>query len=296
MINEPKVPQYLTKNELYEEFGRHPRTLTKDITKAIARGDQELLALAQLHTKTGRIIEATEVNSNTWKELSDEGENPAWYFSPEFVEIVRQRNSKKPQRRTRPVNQESATDNKTGATHDNSFDENRGSEPALPSDAGARAVVLEHLQFQSLKHANENKELMGRILKLVETNQQLQSQTNSLFNQFQVALQDGVISSVIVPTKQNTTQRDTSPGTKSSTQDSVIVVEEKVVATSKSKPAKTTKQKRKSPKAKTSRVQSGTAKKTSGKKKVKPKTKAKVLRAPEKRKGFLNRLFGNSNG
>jgi hypothetical protein len=296
MINEPKVPQYLTKNELYEEFGRHPRTLTKDITKAIARGDQELLALAQLHTKTGRIIEATEVNSNTWKELSDEGENPAWYFSPEFVEIVRQRNSKKPQRRTRPVNQESATDNKTGATHDNSFDENRGSEPALPSDAGARAVVLEHLQFQSLKHANENKELMGRILKLVETNQQLQSQTNSLFNQFQVALQEGVISSAVVPAKQNTTQRETAPSTKSSTQDSVIVVEEKVVATTKSKPVKTTKQKRKSPKAKTSRVKSGAAKKTSGKKNVKPRTKAKVPKAPQKRKGFLNRLFGNSNG
>ena len=104
MNHEPTVTQYLTKNELYEEFGRHPRTITKDITKAIARGDQELLSLAQLHTKNGRIIEATEATSTTWKELSDEGENPAWYFSPEFVEIVRKRNSKQqPRRRNKPT-------------------------------------------------------------------------------------------------------------------------------------------------------------------------------------------------
>ena len=298
MNHEPTVTQYLTKNELYEEFGRHPRTITKDITKAIARGDQELLSLAQLHTKNGRIIEATAATSTTWKKLSDEGENPAWYFSPEFVEIVRQRNSKQqPRRRNKPTHQAPKSAEKNVDADSVSFERNRGAEPILPDDPSARAIVLEHLQFQSLKHASENKELMDRILKLVETNQQLQSQTNSLFNQFQVALQEGVISSAMVPTKGDSSKPTQSQATPAAPNQDVIVVEDNVVAqsTSKRKPKKNTKRKTKSIQTKASRTKTGTAKKASGKKKSKIAKTTKAAKPTKQRKGFFNRLF-SSNG
>jgi len=299
MNHEPTVTQYLTKNELYEEFGRHPRTITKDITKAIATGDQELLLLAQLHTKNGSIIEATEVTPNTWKELSDKGENPAWYFSPQFVEIVRNRTTKnRSPRRTQARPTEGPT---TGKTQDSANTNSRPTEssknagPILPSDPSVRAIVLEHLQFQSFQHTNENKELMDRILKLVETNQQLQSQTNALFNQFQVALQEGAISNSPSPVA-NVAPQPAEP--KKEPADSVIVVEETEEAASPVK-VKTQKAKSKS-KAKpdkvvaSSRAKTNTKKRSTTKKKTASKKKTKPAKAPQKKSGFLGRLFGNN--
>jgi hypothetical protein len=305
MNHEPTVTQYLTKNELYDEFGRHPRTITKDITKAIATGDQELLLLAQLHTKNGKIIEATDVTSNTWKELSNEGENPAWYFSPQFVEIVRSRNAKhRSPRRTQPrPTEEPSREKVQGSTNANSpqHESSKGEGPELPSDPSLRAIVLEHLQFQSYQHINENKELMDRILKLVETNQQLQSQTNALFNQFQVALQEGTISNSPTPVANVAPQPTKTTEPKKAPENTVIVVEETEKNEETSSPVKAeTKKAKGKAKAKPEKVvvrssaKASTKKKNRTKKKAPSKKKASPAKAPRKKSGFLGRLFGNN--
>jgi hypothetical protein len=81
-------------------------------------------------------------------------------------------------------------------------DEAAGEPPRLPSDPAVRAVVLEHLHYSDRKHIAEIKQLTDRVLQVVETNQQLQGQTNTLYNQFQDALkQSGGLKALVVGTE-----------------------------------------------------------------------------------------------
>lgn len=178
---------YLSKSDIYEKFGRHPRTLTKDINKAIATQDTELLSLAQLRTKDSRVIPGTEVSPNTWKELSDNGENPGWYFLPDFHELVVLRTQRTRKGRPEPQSQKpsEATQKEIGG------DPDQKSIP-LPEDAEVRAIVLEQLHFNNLQHEQEKKNLTNRVLELVENNQELQKQTNTLIQKFQQLLPESV--------------------------------------------------------------------------------------------------------
>ncbi|MCG8448956.1 MAG: hypothetical protein MI725_05175 [Pirellulales bacterium] len=155
----------------------------------MASDDQELLALCRIKTKDGLVQEGIELTTDRFKSIADKGLNPTWYLLPEFVEKVVQRKSN-----VSPAQAES-TESKSTNTPDretNSIEQSTqpatGTDrPSLPADPVVRATVLEHLHFNDQEHARETKEIMGRILQLVETNQELQKQSNLLFKQFQEA-------------------------------------------------------------------------------------------------------------
>lgn len=176
--------QYLTKTEIHEQYDRHPRTLTGDVNRAIASDDRELLALCQLRTKDGTVIEGVDVKPDTWQRLSSQGENPTWYFLPEFVDVIRTR--KKRHRKNNKNNRRgppsrNAGENPSGISSKDS--DNELPKPPFPDDPAIRAIVLEHLHFVEQEHKAANKKLTDKILELVENTQKLQAQTNILVHE-----------------------------------------------------------------------------------------------------------------
>jgi len=180
---------YLTKRQAHQKLGRHRRTLTDDISKALATADQELLALCRIKTKDGLVQEGIELTTDRFKSIADKGLNPTWYLLPEFVEKVVQRKSSASSTQSESTEPKSTnTPDREANSVEQSTQPTTGTDrPTLPADPVVRATVLEHLHFNDQQHARETKEIMGRILQLVETNQELQKQSNLLFKQFQEA-------------------------------------------------------------------------------------------------------------
>ncbi len=181
---------FLTKQEIQDQYGRHRRTLTEDVRKALVKEDKELLSLLRVHTQGDKVREGTELSADSLKEFTSQRLNPTVYLHPDFVEKVLQRkkatSSTKPNPTPKPSKQ-AAQQSSTNETASSAPSQ----EPPLPEDPQIRSIVLEHLHYSDRKHQEENKDLMDRILQVVETNQELQGQTNSLFNQFQNVLQEG---------------------------------------------------------------------------------------------------------
>ena len=84
---------------------------------------------------------------------------------------------------------------------------------ALPSDPTVKAVVLEHLHHNNQRHDKAHKKLTDRVLGLVETNQELQRQTNALMNTLQELIKDrglGAGVSMSSPARQEQTSKPAS--------------------------------------------------------------------------------------
>lgn len=277
---EPTLDGFLSKQEIYDRFGRHRRTLTKDIRNAFAQDDTELLSLVRVQTQDGKVREGTELSAGSLKELTAERLNPTIYLHPDFVEKVIQRKRQaspriKPETAQGTPKQpnQSATVPKSPSGPDDG--------PPLPDDPDARRIVLEHLHFHERRHREEASELMDRILQVVETNQKLQGQTNQLMNQFQDVLKEGGgLTNMIAPARRHgSTPQPTvgeEPQQPSTTSASVVD------ATVRAKPT---------PKRKTSPAKRKPTPKKSSQRKRTPKKPATRKKTPAKKKSIWKRDF-----
>lgn len=180
---------YLTKRTAENRFGRHRRTLTDDISKALISGDEELLSLCRIRTKEGRVQEARGLSPDDIKSLVANGENPIWYILPEFVETVVKR---KAALRGEPEEEaeEEITEEPVPIDSAPTREQAAPAEPSdiianLPKDAEERARMLQALYLDAMRARDEERQRNEKIFSLIETIPKQQEQTNVLLREFQ---------------------------------------------------------------------------------------------------------------
>ncbi len=183
---------FVNKRDAVELFNRSHRSLSRDITTALRLKDEKTLQHFRLQTQDGQVREGTEITIEILDKLRDAKQVPTWWADRDYLHKRYGLRGEEPQRTA----EKEAKVNSDPERRE--FSKQRPSDTlsdfgtlALPDDPELRATVLEHLHHNDQHHARDTKEMMDRILQLVETNQQLQSQTNTLFNQFQETLKEG---------------------------------------------------------------------------------------------------------
>lgn len=79
------IPDYLTKKEVEEQYGRSYRSLTRDFSTAVRLRDETVLVHLKLQTEDGVIRPGTEVTLEQIQELSNTGLSPTWYVEGEWA-------------------------------------------------------------------------------------------------------------------------------------------------------------------------------------------------------------------
>ncbi|MEM9354713.1 MAG: hypothetical protein AAGB04_00740 [Pseudomonadota bacterium] len=184
---------YYTKSQLSQRHGRHTRTLGKDISGAVSRRDQELLALLRLQVSPGgQVLEGAKVTSAKVKQLKTKS-TLTWYAKDEFVERVLQR---KPQRRLKeeastpkyqpPVDSAAKSEQSEAPTSAANVDNIIA---ALPADAAEKARMLEQLYRQASTElvqaraiSADFKAVFGDFKEVVNKQADGQQQNNKLLN------------------------------------------------------------------------------------------------------------------
>lgn len=183
--------EWCTKKQASKVIGRTERTVSRVVRDAVENRVEEILENLKLVYASGQEIPGSEVTRDLLAKNEKEGSRTRWYFLTAWWrdEYVLRINSEEDAEAESP---EAA--NATGVKPENrgpGHNSTPGKPPPLPVDPATRAVVLEHLHYSDRKHAAELRELTDRVLQVVETNQQLQGQSNTLYNQFQDALNLG---------------------------------------------------------------------------------------------------------
>ncbi len=202
---------YLTKAQIHRQFGRHPRTLTKDVTKAVTTHDKELMSLCRLELKKSKtIVEGVElIEEDKRDQYKDDGENPQFYFLPEFIEAVEQRQRDSGPLKNDVIETPSVSSNKGHSPHadynrsiprrstpkiktkepkeDGAFDP-RSKLPPLPQDAVERASLLEALYLNVVTDLKEEKDQSRELFEVITSIPALQEQNNILLKGLQEKL------------------------------------------------------------------------------------------------------------
>lgn len=182
--------EWCTKKQASKLIGRTERTVSRVVRDAVENRAEDILANLKLVYASGKEILGPEVTRDLLAKNEEEGSRTRWFFRTTWWQ-----DEYAPR-----INSESNHDSEASATETAAAQADRkgtgqsnppGAPPSLPVDPITRAVVLEHLHFNDKKHAAELRELTDRVLQVVETNQQLQGQTNTLYNQFQDAMTVG---------------------------------------------------------------------------------------------------------
>ncbi len=183
---------FVNKRNAVEHFNRSHRSLSRDITTAVRLGDEEILKHFRLQTQDGQVREGTGVTIDVLDELRDAGQVPTWWAERNYLLQRYGLRGEESSAASEKNNSTSAGSARPQSTEQPFADTDSGyTKPQLPIDPELRAIVLEHLHYAKEQHDRDTKELTNRILQVVETNQQLQGQTNTLFNEFQEALKKG---------------------------------------------------------------------------------------------------------
>jgi hypothetical protein len=187
--------EWCTKKQAAKMILRTERTVSRVVRDAVAKRDVDVLVNLKLVYANGDEVAGPDVTVELLAKNEQEGSRTRWFFrrawwQDDFAQRIND-----------------GTDGDNAEVNDPSRleAEARGVEqielgvpPTLPVDPSLRAVVLEHLHYSDRKHASEIRQLTERVLQVVETNQQLQGQTNTLYNHFQETLkQSGGLRSLI---------------------------------------------------------------------------------------------------
>jgi hypothetical protein len=183
--------EWCTKKQVSKVIDRTERTVSRIIRDAIDTRTDDILSNVKLVYANGKEILGPDVTRDLVGKNEEEGSRTRWFFRMSWWR----------DEYAARINTEADPDSELGGSADGGEPGNAkrgpgpsatpGTPPPLPSDPSIRAVVLEHLHHNDQKHAAELRELTTRVLQVVETNQQLQGQTNTLFNQFQDAMSVG---------------------------------------------------------------------------------------------------------
>jgi hypothetical protein len=171
-------------------IGRTERTVSRVVRDAVDNRTADILANLKLVYADGREILGPDVTRNLVARNEEEGSRTRWFFRTSWWrdEYAVRINS---EAELEPEGYGSAAGDDRTAKRGAGPSPLPESRPPMPTDSMIRAVVLEHLHHNDQKHAAELREMTDRVLQVVETNQQLQGQTNALFNQFQDAMSVG---------------------------------------------------------------------------------------------------------
>ena len=77
------IPGFLTKKEVEEHYGRSHRSITRDFSAAVRRGDAKVLTHLKLQTEDGTVRAGTEATLDQIQEWSNQGLAPTWYVEGE---------------------------------------------------------------------------------------------------------------------------------------------------------------------------------------------------------------------
>jgi len=178
---------FINKRDAAELFNRFHRSLSRDISTAVRTRDVEALQHFRLQTQDSEVREGTEVTIEILDQLRDAGQVPTWWGEQDYLHQKYGLRGEETPNHHEASATASRPDSSPRSTHASADSD----ELTLPSNPELRAIVLEHLHHNDQQHARDTKAMMDRILQLIETNQQLQAQTNALFNQFQETLKEG---------------------------------------------------------------------------------------------------------
>lgn len=222
--------EWSTKKQTAKMISRTERTVSQVVRDAVDKRSDDILANLKLVYANGVEVPGPEVTVELLAKNEQVGSRTRWFFRrawwrDEFALRINDSSYVD----TEPASDEAGQvepAQKRGVA-----DELLGDRPALPSDPSVRAIVLEHLHYSDRKHATEIKQLTDRVLQVVETNQQLQGQTNTLYNQFQDALkQSGGLKALIEGSAVSDAERPLQqpPATSPGTETNVIEVQPQV--------------------------------------------------------------------
>lgn len=183
--------EWCTKKQASKLIGRTERTVSRVVRDAVENRAEDILANLKLVYASGKEVPGPEVTRDLLANNEQEGRRTRWFFRTAWWrdEYAPRINSEETTESESPENE--STDGGTSENRGSGRTSKSGKPPPLPADPTTRAVVLEHLHYNDQKHAAELRELTDRVLQVVETNQQLQGQSNTLYNQFQDALKLG---------------------------------------------------------------------------------------------------------
>ncbi len=188
--------EWSTKKQTAKMISRTERTVSRVVRDAVEKRTDDILANLKLVYANGDEVPGANVTVELLAKNEQEGNRTRWFFRrvwwrDEFALRINDSSLTDAETTDNDHESEAAQDRGVG-------DKLVGEPPALPTDSIVRAIVLEHLHFNDRKHAAEIKQLTDRVLQVVETNQQLQGQTNTLYNQFQETLkQSGGLKALI---------------------------------------------------------------------------------------------------
>lgn len=134
------IPGFLTKKEVEERYGRSHRSLTRDFSVAVRRGDPKVLPHLKLQTEDGTVRSGTEVTLEQIQKWSNEGLSPTWYVEGEWAAE---------RYGVRPTSTSQRPSAKTGDAP-----ENAGEPTKVRPDATELVQRLEQ-QIQDLQHDKE---------------------------------------------------------------------------------------------------------------------------------------------
>ena len=183
--------EWCTKKQVSKLIGRTERTVSRVVRDAIDNRTEDILANLSLVYANGNEVSGPDVTRDLVAKNEEEGSRTRWFFRTswwrdEYAVRISNDAELESESDVRFEEQDPGS-SKRGAGPSAT----QGAPLPLPTDPTIRAVVLEHLHHNDQKHAAELREITGRVLAVVETNQQLQGQTNALFNQFQDAMSVG---------------------------------------------------------------------------------------------------------
>jgi hypothetical protein len=180
----PDSTEWSTKKQTAKMIARTERTVSRIVREAVDMHSDEVLANLKLVYADGHEVEGPNVTAELLTKNEQEGSRTRWFFRRVWWrDVFALRLNDVPDGE---LNSSDTTQEQQNSGPDRGV--GLGDPPVLPSDPEMRALVLEHIHFNDKKHADEIKQLVDRVLQVVETNQQLQGQANTLYNQFQESL------------------------------------------------------------------------------------------------------------
>jgi hypothetical protein len=180
-----QLPEWCSKKQTAKIISRTERTVSRIVRDAVEKRTNDILANLKLVYADGEEVLGRDVTVELLAKNEQQGSRTRWFFrrvwwKDDFAQRINETDDSNvvAPRRDDESRDESPAGTEVGQ-------QPMGDPPPLPVDPAVRAVVLEHLHFNDRKHAAEIRQLTDRVLQVVETNQQLQGQTNTLYNQFQ---------------------------------------------------------------------------------------------------------------
>jgi hypothetical protein len=191
-------PEWCTKKQTAKMISRTERTVSRVVREAVDKRTDDILANLKLVYANGDEIPGRDVTIELLTKNEEEGSRTRWFFRRAWWRddfALRINDASYTDIAASEIDEDARADSPVG---EGVGQEPLGVQPPLTVDPTMRAVVLEHLHFSDRKHAAEIRQLTDRVLQVVETNQQLQGQTNTLYNQFQETLkQSGGLKALI---------------------------------------------------------------------------------------------------